>query len=256
MASTAPHYPNYERDWATVSTGDRTFCAQRVIVRPAAVLVDESRNLLFVVERARETDARTPTFQDCLTAQITAAVVVAELKRRQRRRLTLRLYLAFPGQVRQEIEPRTAETRRLLALWRRRERLRKRLTCVSGHSRRAGTVPGPRAGLRDRVDAGTVSRDRGRHGVSDHDVFMNLIFFGLVYGVGYTIWFVLRGDSGDSIEDYLERHPKTLRDGRVHCYRCGSGSIYLRPVGRRPHPDQCAHLPAVRHQALQVRDQD
>lgn len=67
--------------------------------------------------------------------------------------------------------------------------------------------------------------------MSDHDVFMNLIFLGLVYGVGYWIWFVRRGDSGDSIEDYLERHPKTLRHGRVHCYRCGSGSIYLRPVG-------------------------
>lgn len=143
MASTVPHRPSHERDWTTISAGERTFCTQGVVVRPAAVLLDESRSLLFVVERARQTDAGTPALQDCLTAQITGAVVAAVLERERRRRLTIRLYLAYPDHVRYEIEPRTAETRRLLALWRRRERLRERLTCVAAHSRTTDTVPGP-----------------------------------------------------------------------------------------------------------------
>lgn len=143
MALTVPHRPSHERDWTTISTGDRTFCTQGVIVRPAAVLLDESWNLLFVVERARQTDARIPALQDCLTAQITGAVVAAELERERRRRLALRLYLAYPDHVRHEIEPRTLETRRLLALWQRRERLRDRLRCVPGHPRTAHTIPGP-----------------------------------------------------------------------------------------------------------------
>lgn len=143
MASTVPHRPSHERDWTTISTGERTFCTQGVIVRPAAVLVDESRSLLFVVERARQTDAGTPALQDCLTAQITGAVVAAELERERHRRSALRLYLAFPGQVRHEIEAQTLETRRLLALWQRRERLRDRLRCVPGHPRTAHTIPGP-----------------------------------------------------------------------------------------------------------------
>jgi hypothetical protein len=142
MASTVSHRPSHECDGTTISTGDRAFCAQGGVVRPAAVLLDESRSLLFVVERARQTDAGTPAFQDRLTAQITGAVVAAELERARSRRLTLRLYLAYSDHVRHEIESRTLETRRLLALWQRRERLRDRLRCVPGHPRTAHTIPG------------------------------------------------------------------------------------------------------------------
>lgn len=31
----------------------------------------------------------------------------------------------------------------------------------------------------------------------------------------------------DTLEDYLRRHPKCRKNGRVFCYRCGSSSIYL-----------------------------
>jgi len=50
--------------------------------------------------------------------------------------------------------------------------------------------------------------------------------------VAGILWFLKmlffpRSPGLDTLDGYLEKHPKCLKNGRVHCRRCGSGSIYL-----------------------------
>ena len=46
----------------------------------------------------------------------------------------------------------------------------------------------------------------------------------------------------DTLDEYLRRHPDCRRNGRIHCYRCDSTSIYLYRLGYGPGWIQHLHV--------------
>ena len=62
------------------------------------------------------------------------------------------------------------------------------------------------------------------------------VMFVLVVGLIIAVALFSLGSYGatDTFEDYRAKHPDAVHKGRVHCYQCGGGSIYLRRAGNVP----------------------
>ena len=114
--------------FATISNGERTFEHKGIVVKPSVVLFDKSRKLLSIVEGAICSDPRAPSQIDCLSAQVSAYVVTRAIRQPSLRRVDVRLYLGYPGNVQTEIEARLREIARTIREYQRRRRDRTGLT--------------------------------------------------------------------------------------------------------------------------------
>lgn len=97
-------------NFVTISTGERILEHKGIIVKPKVVLLDKSRKLLSDVERTVNSDPRTPSAIDCLSARISAYVVAFVIERPSFRSIDVRLYLSYPDNIRTEIEAQLGET--------------------------------------------------------------------------------------------------------------------------------------------------
>ena len=67
----------------------------------------------------------------------------------------------------------------------------------------------------------------------DATIVTQLIPTILVLIVGWALYQRLRRRTGPGTrDDYVKRHPDTVRNGRVHCHNCGTSSLHVRGIGR------------------------
>lgn len=115
-------YASGKANWITLSSGDRRFRHDGLIVRPMLVLLDSKRRRLAIVERAISSDPRESTKIDRTSARITALVVVRSLRKTLPSRATVALYLSYPGNVQREIDAQLRQTAKIIGEHRERQR--------------------------------------------------------------------------------------------------------------------------------------
>ena len=109
-------------NWITLSSGDKQFQHDGLIVRPMLVLLGSKRRRLAIVERAISSDPREPTKIDLTSARITALVVVRSLRKTLPSRAAVALYLSYSGNVQREIDAQLRQTAKIIGEHRERQR--------------------------------------------------------------------------------------------------------------------------------------
>ena len=59
-------------------------------------------------------------------------------------------------------------------------------------------------------------------------MYFVLLFLGIFGYVAYKLTIFTKGRSFD---DYRQNHPENVANGRVTCYSCGGGDVFLRKAG-------------------------
>ena len=107
-------YASGRSDWTVLSSGDKQFRHDGLVVKPILVLLDKKRRRLFITERAISSDSREPSEIDRVSARITAFVVIPALRKSLPRRVAVSLYLSYPGNTQREIDSRLSQTAKMI----------------------------------------------------------------------------------------------------------------------------------------------
>ena len=124
-------YARGRSEWITLSTGDRQYEHDGVIVKPEVVLFDKNRRRLFIVQRAITPNPRAIQEIDRLTARFSAAIVTRSVASALPRIRSVSLYLGYSGNVRIDIAARIRETEKAIRAYR--QRSTKRLNLLRRH---------------------------------------------------------------------------------------------------------------------------
>lgn len=108
------NYASGRSDWTTLSSGDKQFRHDGLVVKPILVLLDKKRRRLFITERAISSDPREPSEIDRVSARITAFVVTRALRKSLPRRVAVSLYLSYVDNTQREIDAHLSQTAKMI----------------------------------------------------------------------------------------------------------------------------------------------
>lgn len=113
--------PRRPKALKTLSYGDKVYKHRGILAKPHTVLLDEKRNILFVVERGSQRPS--VSANDALSARLCGYVISHVETRRFGRRRAIRLYVAVGDHTQVEIDAQLENTKKLVDHWQAHRRL-------------------------------------------------------------------------------------------------------------------------------------